>query len=116
MPYELVAGVPIAYFDMKVSLELAERCGYIVGVRTGFMDLAAVFNKCMIQAIYPDDSHPAWDCYKNVIWDKTVHSDFTQKYMESVGLEKIYDRRNVYEFTYTNDEEVIDRIIKNIGE
>lgn len=114
MPEEYIKGVPFAYFDIKTSLALASRCGYIVGVRTGFMDLAASFTKCNIQAIYPDDSHPSWDICKKELWKEPIEKNYAVKYMEGWSIKNIFGKEDANEIVYTNDEDVIRDIMKKL--
>lgn len=114
LPEETIPGVPYAYFDIIVSLRLAEQCGYVIGARTGFMDLIAAFTDLPIQAIYPDDSHPSWDICKEHMWTETVEGHYAEKYMESTGLHTLFDRPGMDELIYTNDDDILNTIISNL--
>ena len=114
MPEETEPGVPFAYFDMLVSLKLAQMCGCVIGARTGFMDLVAAFTDIPLQVIYPDDTHPSWDICKQYTWEEPVYGDYAKKYMESTGLNTLYHRSDIEELVYSNDEETIEKIVSDI--
>ncbi|MCR5546854.1 MAG: hypothetical protein K6F30_10325 [Lachnospiraceae bacterium] len=115
LPSETIPGVPFAYFDMVVSLQLAKHCGCVVGARTGFMDLVATFTDLPIIAIYPDDTHPSWDICKKYTWREPVNGDYAKVYMESTGINTLFPRDGITELVYTSDEEIIDEIIEKIS-
>ena len=114
LPNETIPGVPFAYFDIIPSVRLAEKCGYVVGARTGFMDLIAAFTSLPLQVIYPDDSHPSWEICRQYTWKEPVYEDCAKKYMESTGLHTLFDRENMKELVYTNDEDLISDILSGL--
>lgn len=114
MPEELVPGVPYAYFDIIPSLRLAEKCGYVIGARTGFMDLVAAFTNLPLQVIYPDDTNPAWQVCKEYDWKEPVYGDYAKRYMETTGIHTLFPRDGVEELVYTNDDEILDAIMENL--
>ena len=117
LPTETIPGVPYAYFDIFVSLQLAQRCGHVVGVRTGFMDLAAVFIDCDLQIIYPDDKHPSWKLCEENIWYEKAEGNYVEKYMEGWGVKKLFQREgreNIEELVYTNTDDTVDYIISHL--
>ncbi|MCR4798302.1 MAG: hypothetical protein K5853_07645 [Lachnospiraceae bacterium] len=114
LPQESVPGVPFAYFDIIPSLRLAEKCGYVIGARTGFMDLVAAFTSIPVQAIYPDDTHPSWEICKEYTWTEPVEGDYALKYMESTGLHTLFDRPGITEHVYTCDEDLLDSIMSHL--
>ena len=117
LPSETIPGVPFAYFDLIISLRLAEKCGYVIGTRTGFLDLVAAFTNIPIQAVYPDDSHPSWEILKKKGWEwfEPVYSDYAKVYMKSTGIYTLFPRENINELVYTTDEELLDSIAKNLS-
>ena len=114
LPEETISGVPFAYFDMIPSLRLAEKCGYVIGARTGFMDLVAAFTDLPLQAIYPGDTHESWDILKKYTWTETVNDHYAEKYMESTGLHALFERPGITEWVYTTDEELLDSIMEKL--
>lgn len=114
MPHETVSGIPFVYHDISVSVQLAKRCGTVIGARTGFMDIVAAFTDIPMQVIYPDDSHPSWDICKKYTWTEEVNGDYAEKYMESTGLHTLFDRPGITEHIYINDDELLDSIVNNL--
>lgn len=117
LPTETIPGVPYAYFDIFVSLQLAQRCGHVVGVRTGFMDLAAVFIDSDLQIIYPDDTNPSWKLCEEYTWHEKIEENYFEKYMEGWGVKKLFrreGRENIEEFVYTNTDDTVDYIISHL--
>ncbi len=114
LPTETIQGVPFAYFDMAVSLKLVELCGMVIGARTGFLDLVAAFTDAEIQAIYPDDSSPAWEVCKKYTWTEPVYGDYAKKYMESTGLMTLFPREHIKEWIYTNDDDTLKCILGDL--
>lgn len=114
LPKESVSGVPYAYFDIIPSVRLAEKCGYVIGARTGFMDLVAAFTNVPIQAIYPNDDSPSWEISKRTWWKEEVNENYAVKYMESTGLNTLFPREGLYEYVYTNDDDLLDKIMEKL--
>lgn len=116
LPEETVPGVPFAYFDIIPSIRLAEKCGYVIGARTGFMDLIAAFTDLPLQVIYPDDTHSSWKICKEHTWTEPVYDHYAEKYMESTGLYTLFSRPGMNEWVYTNDDELLDLIMNRLTE
>lgn len=109
----IVDDVPHVFFDMDISLTLAKKCGFVVGTRTGFMDIIGAFSKVPIVAIYPDDSHPSWD---GCSWTCNVQKDRALSYMHGWGIRNMFDRDNVDELVYNNTDDIINRIIEKLND
>ncbi len=114
MPHEMVKGVPFAYFDIITSIRLAEKCGYVIGARTGFMDLVAAFSNLPLQVIYPDDSNPAWEICKEHDWPEPVYENYAKRYMESTGINTLFPRDGIEELVYSNDDDLLDALMKKL--
>ena len=116
LPKETIPGVPFAYFDIIPSVRLAEKCGYVIGARTGFMDLIAAFTDLPLQVVYPDDTHSSWKICKEHTWTEPVYDHYAEKYMESTGLYTLFSRPGMNEWVYTNDDELLDLIMNRLTE
>ena len=77
-PIKGTKGIIIGLAD---ALTLVEYCGYVVGIRSGYLDFVSL-SKCRIIAVYPDTcvlcehySMPAWGLSDNV-YEFQFNGDF----------------------------------------
>ncbi len=57
---EIISGIPTVFMGTRDTMEMIRLCGYVIGVRTGLLDLVCAFTDAKVLGIYPNELNSLW--------------------------------------------------------